>query len=526
MDDASSPSRSSGRPREAVEVAHVGFLQLSPSAERCRDGRPQVLTHRFTGEAVVLDDSVWEKLSRPRMDGGWTLTFIDGYGALWCGQHMVGWASQLLKAGLFTTGKKLYLRRCEQERPKVVDPIDWAKQVLYIALPMRNKNLCLKVLKMPQYARGVHHWFEVQDFFCHVPWGKQHMATTMANYMPVWRRFGESLGLTGRVLFQKGDGALHSYDKVFERHSMSATGMLVFFVHMSCKKRGEGGQAVAAAYCDFMDEVIGALLGGADVEIEVTCSTHWVDATSSVPPVRKSRIDIQGGNIDLGHLADHPALQRKLLKLVVEEASSGSESSLSASRFLRILANGGKSFRHMLGQLVSNLGRVMDIAVAHADKVDNVIDAARSRPQELLDEDVNDALAMGECKRGDGDCDNAPAHARSAMKLGFVRKFHIGKRWHTILRRYYMAGREHFSSIGKLSLVLDASRFQVNSMCGLLGGRRDEDSMFQVQWCPPQAPGLCCAPSCIGGGRGKSEVLVRIVDSVFCRGIRARPECA
>lgn len=87
-----------------------------------------------------------------------------------------------------------------------------------------------------------------------------------------------------------------------------------------------------------------------------------------------------------------------------------------------------------------------------------------------------DAIAIGELSADAGSSSSAaapvvnlPQDARVAMRLKMVNNFDLSRRWGSILRRYFMAGREYFSSSGKVALCHDASRFKEDTLFSLLG---------------------------------------------------------
>ena len=84
-----------------------------------------------------------------------------------------------------------------------------------------------------------------------------------------------------------------------------------------------------------------------------------------------------------------------------------------------------------------------------------------------------------------------------------IKSVHVTKRWHHILRRYYMAGRMVFEDCSKFSIVMDASRFQEERMGGLLGAET-ENGEHKVQWSPPQVCSLVVLP--FGGSELKKKI--------------------
>ncbi len=140
------------------------------------------------------------------------------------------------------------------------------------------------------------------------------------------------------------------------------------------------------------------------------------------------------------------------------------------------------------------LGRAIDAKMETTSGTNNPLKVAKLRSVEAVDEDFADEVCMGKtiCDADPSSVHaNATAHALSAAQLGLTKKFHVQKRWHSIMRRYFLAGRRAFSDVDKYSQTVDGSRFQIDTMCGLLGGLQ-HDGALKVQWCSPQAFILCC----------------------------------
>ena len=68
------------------------------------------------------------------------------------------------------------------------------------------------------------------------------------------------------------------------------------------------------------------------------------------------------------------------------------------------------------------------------------------------------------------------------------RKFNVFRRWNSIAKRYFLAGRRDFGTETKFSQVLDASRFLNDSLEGVLGAVKPSEGGHEmlVAWCPPQ----------------------------------------
>lgn len=109
-------------------------------------------------------------------------------------------------------------------------------------------------------------------------------------------------------------------------------------------------------------------------------------------------------------------------------------------------------------------------------------------PQVSLDPHMSDIVAMG---GADGDeahgVVNVPAHVRSAATFSNMRKFDLNRRWTSILTRYWFAGRQQYSDTKKLAIVYDGSRFQFDSMFGMVGAARSSHEDFVTMVLPPQA---------------------------------------
>lgn len=82
---------------------------------------------------------------------------------------------------------------------------------------------------------------------------------------------------------------------------------------------------------------------------------------------------------------------------------------------------------------------------------------------------------------------NPAQHARQGSRFTGAKSFDLNRKWVSILTRYRLASRKHFSNFGKMVYVYDRSRFQHDTMVGLAGGSND-DGRFKVSVLPPQAP--------------------------------------
>ena len=111
--------------------------------------------------------------------------------------------------------------------------------------------------------------------------------------------------------------------------------------------------------------------------------------------------------------------------------------------------------------------------------------ALRKGVTQQLDEDVADALVMGESIDDRlPPAVNSLQHAQTAIKLGVCKSFCPRIRQLSIMHRYFLAMRERFSKTAKLSIV-DGSRIKIERFCGAVGGYSDGD--FYTAWLPPQA---------------------------------------
>ena len=85
------------------------------------------------------------------------------------------------------------------------------------------------------------------------------------------------------------------------------------------------------------------------------------------------------------------------------------------------------------------------------------------------------------------------------------------KRWNSIMRRYFLAGRRFFKTMNKFSQTADGSRFQVDVFCGLLGAQQTSASIFacngRLRRCQPCPPNL---------HRAFCFLDICFIDSLFC----------
>ena len=155
----------------------------------------------------------------------------------------------------------------------------------------------------------------------------------------------------------------------------------------------------------------------------------------------------------------------------------------------------GSAWDWLIAQLVVNIGRFVDWRLPDVTSAHDNVRAQVEAPQ-LDDDDALDDLAMA---RGvDGAAAFNPEDlVKHANMLGRTKKlFKARTRWTNIALRYFLAGRREFQACTKFSHTVDASRFRVDSLEGLMGGLVENDAEMGdaddlvVQWSPPQEHSL------------------------------------
>ena len=121
----------------------------------------------------------------------------------------------------------------------------------------------------------------------------------------------------------------------------------------------------------------------------------------------------------------------------------------------------------LLSQVLIILGRVLVMLNSSMPGSQDNVKAIIAAPQ-AVDGDARHAMAMGECV-GENRVVCPQALVRTAGALQLTPKFKVFRRWHSIARRYVLAGRRDFGTDSKFPQVLDASRFVCDSVKDILG---------------------------------------------------------
>ena len=480
----------------------MGFLALSPGAAP----GSAFLRHSLTGESALLGEFLFgegqplegrcEGRDRQQLQP-WTLTFSDGFGLLWHGGAQAGWAGEVLEAAVYIDAGRWFTLAAGQALWLKHDT--WQKSFHYLDIPLvgTGGSVQVKLWVVAQYAVGCRLWFETMDFFKCAQWGKQAPSTALCNQTPCWERFAASLGLSPSLAIKRGMHAkCDDSARILENHALSSTGLLLFFLHASGRKRKEEGKDLESKYRGIFFSFLDFVLGGRDLVLDITVAKAAVDVSSSLPPLPQTSIAVSSCAVNLGEaLGDCPVLQKGLGKALVKQGLDPCHCHLAAL-LLALMAGGTTAWRWLLAQLVCCLGKWLDMLLPALCTGADPVSAARKRARDDIDEDAADEMAMGHGigtgmevdggRPGSEQHANAASLVKSAVSLGITKHFSIQKRWCSILRRYYLAGRRAFSGCQKFASTVDASRFQSDALCGFVGSQRTPDADFFIQCAPPQ----------------------------------------
>ena len=159
------------------------------------------------------------------------------------------------------------------------------------------------------------------------------------------------------------------------------------------------------------------------------------------------------------------------------------------SVLVNLMSSKGKGWNFVLSQLLVALERLFDYRLSQMAESQQAIRESWAQGAAHADEDVKDALAMGEGADGNS-MSNPSALVASAHALGCSQRFDVQRRWRSIALRYFQAGRATYSSRTKCTHISDALRFVKDSLEGVLGSLVEDEATgtveMVVQWSPPQ----------------------------------------
>ena len=159
----------------------------------------------------------------------------------------------------------------------------------------------VKLWVVAQYAVGCRLWFETVDFFKCAQWGKQAPSTALCNQTPCWERFAASLGLSPSLAIKRGMHAkCDDSARILENHALSSTGLLLFFLHASGRKRKEEGKDLESKYRGIFFSFMDFVLGGRGLVLDTTVAKAAVDVSSSLPPLPQTSIAVSSCAVNLG----------------------------------------------------------------------------------------------------------------------------------------------------------------------------------------------------------------------------------
>ena len=491
------------RPSLASHHGQASTSQLAPVALPCRrasdqkvndcpfitmvrsDG-VQALANLLTSESVQLNCALLG--IQEEDDAVFSLTVSGGVAYIWYADRKVAAASVVLKQNVYLADKKPY-------RVSNAGGLSWLEvpvvqpHVTYSHVPVQADgfDFVCKLIELSNRANGAKWWCDLTYLWSFAHWGNIPRAQAFRNLGQSVIRWATKVGLTwDGCLWLKG--GTFRFDRPLECDALSATGLLLALLFLAARRRGDHHQS-QAKFQALLHAMVQQFCEVDDVPMRVTMNTsEVVDVTSPSPPVACVQMHIDRSQFFI----DTTAATKKQfpwVKRFQNECSSAltDTGGYNIAETLHILfVARGSGWDLLLSQLLVNLGRFLDIRFSSMPGFQDSVKAIIAAP-EAVDEDARDAMAMGECvDESRHVCPQALIKIAGALKL--TPKFNVFRRWNSIAKRYFLAGRRDFGTETTFSQVLDASRFLNDSLEGVLGAVKPSEGGHEmlVAWCPPQ----------------------------------------
>lgn len=347
---------------------------------------------------------------------------------------------------------------------------------------------------------GAQHWLSLEDIHSSCPPWDVALGQGVQCTLQLLSRTAKKLNLSPYLLFRRTLSGKDDVVDMFRCISgtiVSTTG-LVLFASLQAQARAKQKGEKRASYQSFLEQVLNYIFADRDILLRVS-SDKACDCDVSVPPGKAYAVDllVSGGMVQLWGL-DDPQLVAQVHG--VSALPEGATEVPFVKFLCDIIAHRVRHAR-LASQLLVGVGMWLDDYFARGCLQKGALQAAIAGAGSAasLDPEFADSLALGNLDGAKGvkSVSVAPL-CRSAMAFKTVKRFDLAHRWSSILLRHWMVGREAFHKQGKLVIAADASRFQLDTLVGVMGGMDKAiggEGQCTTMVLPPQA-------LCGGMGRG------------------------
>ena len=373
---------------------------------------------------------------------------------------------------------------------KQFDRKSWAPQPCYLKAFKVEAAHSVKLWCVDKYARGAQHWFCLDDIWSVDPaWKDVATGQGVQGWLQVLQRAITKLNLSGGLLVKRTMRTDQTEDisRCLPYTCVSSTGLLLLLSLQAVTKAGNADKA--ARYKQFLSWLLDMCMKGCDFMLDFNSEAGAeYDVTCLAPKAGRTTLPVEGGRVALHEVVDDDTLNQFMLVAGLTRQASG----MPLADFLVAVAKHRARMSAFAAQVLCCMGIWLDIMAKPHLIVDPLTAAMGcTQPASTLDTRLADILAMGQLTEGQEDgAVNVEAHVRSAIKLGAVKAFDLQRRQASILTRYWFAGRGHFAKSSKIVMVADASRFQEDTMLGLVGSMATAEGEFLTMVLPPAAMAL------------------------------------
>lgn len=482
----------------STEISAIGFAEIVPSNGRWRLDCPAHLVHRITGEDVELGQELLDSLGihDVPMDGAWSLCVADGRLRLAYQERIVSSVSDVFRTHIFAGPSGRWCLRDASGAITWFCRSDWDRPLRYLTLQCPESQV-FKVWQLPAHVRGAQHWFCLNDIWAFEPmFSSVHASRGICDAIRNMAAMCKSLGLQESLILKRTVRG-HGHDdssRMLDSHTVSSTGwvLLVSLQAYGKHERKPDMRHHAERYRAYFDCALSLLFKDVSADLVYDPDLAMESIQVCCKPLKSKRIVV---GIEQGEVAFDEVARDPLFCKLAKHCNFDLDGSMTLTDFMGHLTRSRKVVPRLFKQLVIALGQWVDALLPGHLGADSLA-AARAQPASKMTYDpvLADAIAMGELAepREDGTGKdvivNVPQAVKMVARLKMSKNFDLWRRWGSILRRYWVAGRSHFGqeSAGKVVLCHDASRFREDTLFSLLGSYGGTDK-FMTMIPPPQA---------------------------------------
>lgn len=213
-----------------TELSAIGFVEVVPGNGKSTRANPARLVHRITGESVVLEAELLEKLGfvSPPAEGTWPLIYADDRFRLAFQDKVVAAISEVLSVCIFAGRSGCWCIRSSSGTTSWLCRGSWQKVMRDLTMKAPGQHV-FKVWQVPAYSRGAQHRFCLNDCWGFGPtFNSVHPSRGISDAVRNPSLMCKSLGLHGSLILRRTVRGRSTDDstRFLESHTVSSSGWI------------------------------------------------------------------------------------------------------------------------------------------------------------------------------------------------------------------------------------------------------------------------------------------------------------